>query len=353
MKKCYLTKAISLVLTLLICAFSVSLSVSAAQPTITVGTAEGKAGDTVTMPIIISGNLGIVALRIFVEYNSDVLRLTEATDGTIFPEGKNTFNDDMSANPYTMLWMDSTSQTDYTENGTLVTLTFEIMDAAAGNYPVKLTYDSDSTFNKDLDNVTFAIQSGSITVTKEEQLYTATFTVDGTAVSTKQYHAGDAISKPNDPEKEGYTFKGWTPSVPAVMPSNDLTFTAVFEKKNPEPIITIHDWVESRTVDYRTTITFTPEIQNPVSGASIHWFINGQDKGTGEQYTEKEAKANFTVQAQYMKDGKILAESETETVNVKTGFFAKLKAFFRALFGRLPKVVQEYLGIEIIEKVLP
>ena len=52
-----------------------------------------------------------------------------------------------------------------------------------------------------------------------------------------------------------------------------------------------------------------------------------------------------------MKDGKILAESEIETVNVKTGLFAKLKAFFRALFGRLPKVVQEYLGIEIIEKV--
>lgn len=49
----------------------------------------------------------------------------------------------------------------------------------------------------------------------------------------------------------------------------------------------------------------------------------------------------------------ILAESETETVNVKTGFFAKLKAFFRALFGRLPKVVQEYLGVEIIDRMLP
>ncbi len=67
----------------------------------------------------------------------------------------------------------------------------------------------------------------------------------------------------------------------------------------------------------------------------------------------KEAKKDFTVQAKYVKDGKVLAQSEIETVKVKAGFFAKLKAFFRSLFGKLPKVVQTYLGVEIIERVLP
>jgi len=105
---------------------------------------------------------------------------------------------------------------------------------------------------------------------------------------------------------------------------------------------------------YRTTITFSvDEIQNPVADASVHWFIDGQDKGAIDTCTVKEAKATFTVQAKYMKGNIVLAESETETVNVKTGFFARLKAFFRALFGRLPKVVQEYLGVEIIDRVLP
>ena len=354
MKKCYyLTKAISLVLVLLIGVFSASLSVSAAQPTLTVGTTEGKAGDTVTVPITISGNPGIVALRIFMEYNSAVLRLTEVTDGTIFPAGKNTFNDDLTANPYTMLWMDGTSQTDYTENDTLVTLTFEILDAAAGSYPVKLTYDSDSTFNKDLDNVTFTMQNGSVTVTEEEQLYTATFTVDDTAISTKQYHPGDAIVKPADPAKDGYTFKGWTPAVPATMPEKDMTFEAVFEKI-PDPIIKIHDYTSSRTVDYRTTITFsTEEITNPVSGAQVRWFVDGQDKGASDTYTVKEAKKDFTVQVKYVNGGKVLAESEIETVKVNAGFFARLKAFFRGLFKKLPVIVQEYLGVEIIDRVLP
>ena len=132
------------------------------------------------------------------------------------------------------------------------------------------------------------------------------------------------------------------------------TITAPGTKIENPPVISIHNWVESRTIDYRTTITFSADpIQNPVDGASVHWFINGQDKGASDTYTEKEAKATFTVQAKYMKGNTILAESEIETVNVKTGFFAKLKAFFRALFKKLPKVVQEYLGVEIIDRVLP
>ena len=117
--------------------------------------------------------------------------------------------------------------------------------------------------------------------------------------------------------------------------------------------VQIHNYIQERTVDYRTTITFSADLaENPVDGAEVHWFINNQDKGAGEQYTEKEAKATYTVQAKYMKEGKVLAESEIEMVNVKSGFFAKLKAFFRALFGRLPKDVQNYVGIEVIDHTM-
>ena len=61
------------------------------------------------------------------------------------------------------------------------------------------------------------------------------------------------------------------------------------------------------------------------------------------------------MQAKYYVDGKEIPEAATEVekVNVNTGFFGKLKAFFRALFGRLPKVVQDYLGVEIIDRVIP
>ena len=352
MKNKFLGKTFSVFLAfLLVFMVATPAALATSQPSIAVGSAEGKPGDTVSVPITVENNPGIVALRVFVTYDAEVLRLTDIQDGTVFPAGKNTFNDNLQANPNTMLWMDGTSTTNYTASGTLATLTFTILESAKdGISPIAVTYDSSSTFNVDLTDVTFNIQNGSVTVAKEEKLYTATFVVDGTAISTKQYHEGETIVKPPDPVKDGYTFKGWTPSVPATMPAGDQTFTARFEK-NPDPVIEIHNWVESRTVDYRTTITFSADVTNQVDGASVHWYIAGQNKGTGDTYTFKEAKQKFTVQAKYMKDGKILAESEIETVNVKTGLFAKLKAFFRALFGRLPKVVQEYLGIEIIEKV--
>ena len=52
----------------------------------------------------------------------------------------------------------------------------------------------------------------------------------------------------------------------------------------------------------------------------------------------------------YVADGSAAAETGTETVKVASGFFAKLKAFFRALFGKLPKIAQAYLGVQIYEQ---
>ena len=134
------------------------------------------------------------------------------------------------------------------------------------------------------------------------------------------------------------------------------TFTVTVESK---PTITIRNYTASKTVDYRTTITFEAEVKPEVSGACIYWFIDGKEDEAGvtdlsfDYKTVEEAKKSFTIQAKYMKDGKVLAESEVETVKVKSGIFARLIAFFRALFGLLPKVTQDYLGVEIINRVLP
>ena len=504
---------------------------------VSVSNVSGHQGETITVPVEMTGNPGIVAMRLFIQYDATKLQLLNATDGGLFYNGSQTndyFGNDITENPYTLLWEDALTKTNYTTNGQLASLSFKILETAAvGKTDIKITLDAGSTFNVDVQNVPFTTQNGSIQI-NEKPMYSVSFIVDGSTYKTGQYHEGDSITKPTnptkegytfsgwtpsvpatmpakdmtftaqftpntydavlmadgklvttiqytygqksivlpavpvkegytgswptytlpiggttitavytknsytvtwsadgtttqttvmygdpiskpsnpskegytftgwtpfvpttmpaenltftaqfevnnytvtwniegkttsnivaygqtinrpaDPTKEGYTFKGWTPTIPSTMPAKDLTFTAVFEK-TPDPIIKIHNYTSSRTVDYRTTITFsTDQVQNPVDGASIHWFSNGQDKGVTDTYTEKEAKANFTVQAKYMKGSEVLAESEIETVNVKTGFFARLKAFFRALFGSLPKVVQEYLGVEIIDHIIP
>ncbi len=69
----------------------------------------------------------------------------------------------------------------------------------------------------------------SCTITVLPETYQVVWNVDGveTVVSVK---AGDAIALPETPVKEGYTFAGWTPAVPEVMPEQDIVFTAVWEE---------------------------------------------------------------------------------------------------------------------------
>ncbi len=57
--------------------------------------------------------------------------------------------------------------------------------------------------------------------------YVVTWVADGVETQTSVPY-GDAIPIPGNPTKEGHTFNGWVPEIPETMPANDLTFTADF-----------------------------------------------------------------------------------------------------------------------------
>ena len=149
---------------------------------------------------------------------------------------------------------------------------------------------------------------------------------------------------------------------PAVVYINDtvtknVTLTARFEKdvQQKQPKVIIRSFTaSSKTYDYRASIEFAATVENPISRGQIHWFVDGKDVCTGDTYTAVNVKKSFTLQAKYYTGETEMqqAATEIETVNVNTGFFAKLKAFFRALFGRLPKEVQAYPDFEMLETIL-
>ena len=65
--------------------------------------------------------------------------------------------------------------------------------------------------------------TGSFSVNK----YTLTYTVDGEVYKTYEVEYGTGIEAEAEPEKEGYTFSGWS-EVPATMPAHDVTVTGSY-----------------------------------------------------------------------------------------------------------------------------
>lgn len=192
----------------------------------------------------------------------------------------------------------------------------------------------------------YVIAASDITINAEYIIneYTVSFVADDKTIKSETVKYGSPIEVPDNPQKNGYIFKEWLPKIPETMPAEDMTFYAVFEEeKQPEikPEVGIRNFVNSRTVDYRTTITFTSTVEKMPEGATIIWYKDGQRAGTGETFTVADAREAFTVQARIVDDlGNILNSTETELVKVKTDFFSKIIAFFRMLFGKLPIIEQ-------------
>ncbi len=124
--------------------------------------------------------------------------------------------------------------------------------------------------------------------------YTAKFMNGSETVSSAVTVSGSAITVPTDPTKTGYTFNGWGPVVPATMPESNQTFVALWDA-NSYTVTFDSDGgseVASITQDYNTEITapanptkngytftgWSPTIPEtmPVDGASLkaQWGVN-------------------------------------------------------------------------------
>ena len=129
-----------------------------------------KQEESITIPINLSQNKGLMGFRITVRYPEDKLKLTNVSSGSLTADGL--FNTTVSSyealkGEFDILWSDSKETK---SDGTLAVMTYSIKSTADnGKCSIELSYSQDDTFNEKLEDVKLKCSPIKVTVGEEEQ----------------------------------------------------------------------------------------------------------------------------------------------------------------------------------------
>lgn len=125
--------------------------------------ATAKAGETVTLSMMVDNNPGITACAVAIEYPAGLTLTAKATNKNLFSGGSVVVGGNANANPYKVNWSEDFDN--FYENGEFFTVTFKVADdAQPGDYEIVVSYDQADVYNADMDDVVFETVNGVITV---------------------------------------------------------------------------------------------------------------------------------------------------------------------------------------------
>jgi hypothetical protein len=133
---------------------------SGGVPAIYVTSAEGNVGDIVDVNIGLANNPGIISMLLSVNYDMSALSLVSVEDKGIF--GAQTHSNRLIS-PYKLLWENGTASGNYTVNGDLATLQFEILSSSGSDITVSYGFEKYEIIDWNLNAVHFDIINGSVT----------------------------------------------------------------------------------------------------------------------------------------------------------------------------------------------
>ena len=185
-----------LILTVIIILFGFnSQMVFANKFELTVDEQESKPGQEVTINLTFTNNPGIIAALFDLQYDKERLELIKAEDKGLLSGA--VFSKSYSDYPYKMVW-NSSSAKNFTENGTLVTLTFKVAEnAKSGKAYINISYKPDDVFDVDLNNVALQINNGSINIQNE----TTTTNIENTVSKDFGYSPSGTSNKKETQDK--------------------------------------------------------------------------------------------------------------------------------------------------------
>jgi len=262
-------KTVCLLLLLAVClSFTVYAAADGAQ--LSVGDVTGCAGDTVTVPITLTGNAGLAFLKIYIDYDSASLELVEVRDGGALGGMVFTPNNNPAKRPFPVTWTGSENSAG---NGTLVYATFTIREnAAVGAKTVSVSvsecYSIDPNNAENYGDVAVAALPGAVTI--KNAPVTVNFDPNGgvNAPEAATVSAGDALTLPMAyPTREKHLFLGWAESKEAenaqykrgasFTPAGDMTLYAV--------------WLDLTTPDFKLPASLTIVEDEAFAGTAVRY----------------------------------------------------------------------------------
>ena len=184
-----------------------------------------------------------------------------------------------------------------------------------------------------------------------EDKYTIVFwSADGSKIiGLYELLPGESIPSIEAPKKVGYDFVGWAnengkiEEIPSTMPASERSFTAVFEPIKTKISI---NTPSTTTVSYGFTLNLHANVTDLPEGARVVWSMDGSGfelipSADGMTCGVKSvSKGSATITAKVVdKNGNAVKDANgneitaSQQLTSKAGFFQKIAAFFKKLFG--------------------
>ena len=151
----------ALLIMLMLCNLLPFSAVAAGNGSISMGSASGAQGGSVTLNVNLTNNPGLVTITIKVSYDTSVLQLTKVSDPQLLVGAQ--LNPRYNS-PYTISWVDGTTTVNNTKTGEIAAFTFKILDTAkVGDSTVTLQFVD--SYDTNYQENSFSASSGKVSVT--------------------------------------------------------------------------------------------------------------------------------------------------------------------------------------------
>jgi len=136
------------------------------EPMFTVEKINAKPGDnSVTVAISVKNNPGILGMTLTLEYNENIMSLTNASNGTALSGVLNFTKANILKSGCNFVWDGQEISFANIKDGTVLLLTFDISEkAVSGNYPINISYEYGDIIDGNLSPISFVIENGNVVI---------------------------------------------------------------------------------------------------------------------------------------------------------------------------------------------